>query len=528
MRDTVRQMMINTASGWLSVLGRSALAFFLVPFLLRHLGRSSFGLVGLLMALLTFAEVADLGLRQALGRDLAEQVARKDRQRFNALASSAFLLYLLTGILLAMASIVAAPGLVHFFKVPAEWRILAMHAIRIFGAGSFLLSFGGAVFAAALVSGNRFDLRSHIEVGSRIATGVALFAILPRIQNGLLGWVWITLAGQALGVALMAWTARKTIPWMRIAPSLAGLEPARSLLHLGWKVYILQLTHLSSEKMDPLFISRFLGPAGIALYTPGTQLAGMFRPILLTLAAQLHPLATHHHVENAQEKQRRMLTDGTRFTLLLGSLFSTGLFVFAEPFCSLWVGHALGADSRIVVLVVQFWAVADFLACMASVQWPMLLGTRNLNTYMMIEVAATMLNIALSVYFIGFTSLGVAGAVLGTVLTGMVLRPVLIVYGARVFNTPLLAFCGKALARPLLVTVLLLPAACAIRDTLYRHGYLSLLFCAALMTLCWIILMTGIALTREERRLACSRLIGRIQLFSRRRGTPGDRPSSRS
>jgi len=238
----------------------------------------------------------------------------------------------------------------------------------------------------------------------------------------------------------------------------------------------------------------------VALYTPGSQLAGMVRPILLTMAAQLHPLATRHHVSNALQKQQQMLIEGTRFTLLLGSLFSVGLLVFAAPFCALWVGDALGQDYRTVALVVQLWAVADFLACTASMQWPMMLGARNLNTMMIIHTSTAVLNIGLSIFLVGFTSLGVPGALAATILTSIILRPLLILYSTRVFKISFRDVFLRALARPLLLTACLLPITYIIRYTILPASYPSLLVCAILTGAAWLLLGTRIAFTDEERK----------------------------
>ena len=163
-----------------------------------------------------------------------------------------------------------------------------------------------------------------------------------------------------------------------------------------------------------------------------------------------------------------MLIQGTRITLLLGSLFCVGLFVFADPFCALWVGGPLGNDYRIVARVIQLCAVVDFLACMASMQWPMMLGSRNLNKLMVIHGAMALINIVLSVYFVGFTRLGVPGAAAGTVLSCLLLRPVLIIYSTMVYQVRIGTFFKKALLTPFLVTALLLPAAYAIRTFMYQ------------------------------------------------------------
>lgn len=506
--SVIRQVAMNTVTGWGAVLIRTGLAFYMVPFLLQQMGRSGYGIVGLLSVLLSLSAVIDLGLRQALGRELAEQVARDDRATFNELLNTGFVFYIIMGILMAISCLVFADPMVSFFKVPVEMRSMAVGAVRIYGAGAFMLSFISAVYTAALTSGNRFDLRNNIESGSILVTNVMMLLVLSHIKNSLYGWVFVMLTGQLLMMLLYIVAVRRACPWMDLNWKYFRFNRAKSLIGFGWKVYILQLTNMISERSDPLVISRFFGPTGVALYSPGSRLSGILRPIVLTLSTQLHPLATQQHVDNAEKKQQRMLIDGTRYTLLMGTLFSVGLFVFAEPFCLLWLGKALGEDYRIVVTVVQLWAVVDLQICTASMQWPMMLGARRLNAMMIIHGSTAILNIALSIYFTGYTSMGIPGVLVGTILTGLILRPLLIWYGAKVFNIPLLIFVKKTLVRAFILVFFLLPIAYGIRYAIAPDGYLSLLACGSATGAAWLILLFCIGFTSAERFWISNRIKG--------------------
>jgi O-antigen/teichoic acid export membrane protein len=474
----------------------------MVPFLLQQVGLSGYGIIGLLSVLLSLSEVADLGLRQALGRELAEQVTMKDRQAFNELANTGGLFYVVIGGLLSVGCLVFAPICISFFKVPVELQPMAIRAVRIYGTGSFILSFVNAVFTAALTSSNRFDLRNNIESGCKIISSLVLIFVINTVDNGLYGWVYVMLAGQLLMVVLFYCFAVQACPWLEFHYRYIRINRARSLLKFGWKVYILQLTNLIAERSAPLVISRFFGPAGVALYDPGSRPSSILRPVVLTLSGQLHPLATRQHVENALLKQQRMLIDGTRYTLLMGVFFSTVLFVFAEPFCALWLGSRLGLNYLVVARVVQFWAIVDLMVCTASMQWPMMLAAKRLNTMMWIHGVTAILNIALSIYFIGHTSLGIPGVLLGAIVSGLVLYPVLIGYGIFVFKITIRQFFLHALARPLLLAGLLIPVAYIIRHVIAPAGYLSLIICGVTTGLVWLILMAGLAFTAQERRWA--------------------------
>jgi O-antigen/teichoic acid export membrane protein len=512
--NNLRQTVINTMTGWGMVVLRALLAFYMVPFLLRQMGLSGYGVAGLLCVLTGLAEAFDLGLRQALERELAEQTARNNRPAFNQFASTGLLFYILTGLLLSAGCLLFAPAFISFVRVPEDLRCAAVQSVRIYGSVSFMLSFISTVFAAALTGANRFDLRNNIESFGKVITSLALILVLNATTHTLQGWVAVMLAGQALGLFLLCVAARRVFPWMELCVRHVRITRARLLVQFGWKIYILQLTNLLAGRVDPLIISRFFGPAGVALYSSGSGLADILRSVVMTLSNQMYPLATRQHVENALEKQQRMLIDGTRYTLLPGVLFSVALFVFARPFCALWLGSTLGPDFLVAARVLQLWAVADLMLCAASMQWPMLFSVKRINALIWIHGSAAVLNISLSIYFTGFTSLGVPGVVAGTIISGLILRPALVLCGTRVFKVPVIRFFREALARPLILAGLLIPAAYAIRYVVAPSSYFSLVICGLLTGLIWLLLTVSMACTERERQWVGSRVKKTIRFIS--------------
>jgi O-antigen/teichoic acid export membrane protein len=501
-----RETIVNTLTGWGAVLVRTGLALYIVPFFLQHVGRSGYGIIGLLGVLLALSDVVDLGLRQALARELTEQIARKNRLAYIELLNTAYCMYLMIGLLVSITCIIFAAPIVVFLKVPLELQSETINLVQIYAAGAFILAFVGAIYNAVLISENRFDLRNNVESGSRILTGIAIIVVLSQTGAGLYTWVYLTLAGQFLTVVFQYLAAVKTCPWLRFHWKYIQFSRAKQLIQFGWKVYLLQLTNLISERTDPIVISRFFGPAGVALYNPGSRLSGVLRPIALTMAGQFHTLATRHHIENALGRQQQMLIHGTRYTLTLSILFSVGLFVFAEPFCALWLGNALGSDYKVVVIMVQLWAIIDILICSASMQWPLLLGAKKLGVLNWIQGGAAIINIALSVYFTGYTPLGIWGVLVATIIGALIMRPVLIIYGAKVFKIRVSTFLRQTLLKPLLLIGLLLPVAYCVRYLIDPVGYISLLSCGLLIGIAWIILSFGIVLSQEERHWLLARL----------------------
>ena len=88
---------VNQITRWGATLVQGLIAFSMVPLLIRFLGKDGYGIVTLLIAVVAMCAMADFGLRTALGRHLAEELARGQHPRFNELFSSAVYVALVAG-----------------------------------------------------------------------------------------------------------------------------------------------------------------------------------------------------------------------------------------------------------------------------------------------------------------------------------------------------------------------------------------------------------------------------------------------
>ncbi|MGZ0020670.1 lipopolysaccharide biosynthesis protein [Nitrosomonas sp. wSCUT-2] len=413
----IKQIVRNTLSGWLAVGIRGALALIIVPFLLNHLGKEGFGLIGILGVIVSMAAVADLGLRGALGRELAEQLARNDLKIYSELASTALVLYFCLACVLGFAGWLLAPWVVEVLKVSEAMHEDAVSSVRIYGTLSIILSFITPVFSAALSSFHRFDIINSVQLIVGIFSSITLFIVIPVVENPLYGWVGVMLVSELSILFLSIIFFRKFCNGAEIGLSYLNIKRLIPLFHLGGYLYVIQLAQTLTNTANSIVLSFFLGPISVALYQPASKLSAMFNPIVMTLAEQLFPLTTKFHTTENKEKLQETFLWGTKYTLLLGSFVSVNIFIFSEPLARLWLFDSLGDDYLIVVQVMKIFAIVDLMTYASGTQWPVLLGMKKLRYLSILLVVTAILNILVSIYFVGFTAVGVAGVLYGTIIS---------------------------------------------------------------------------------------------------------------
>lgn len=498
--SSTKQILTNTLTGWLAIVVQSGVAFLMVPFLLSRLGKDGYGLLGILSVLVGLSQVADLGLRGALGRELTEKVSANDHKGFNELTNTALLLYIGIASLLALVLIALSPWLVVLFKVPEELVGSAARLIRFYGAGSILLSFITPVFTAVLSSHHRFDLINSVQIAVSTCFSLIIFLAVSVASNRLAAWAMVMLINQVVILALTYHFAKKTANTLTIGWQYRNFSHLQPLFKLGGYMYAFQLSQMLSQSSDPLVITSFFGPAGVALYQPGTRLSQVARPIVTTLSNQLYPLTTKQHVRKDQEKMQQLLVLGTKYTLLMAALAVVGMITCAYPLCKLWISDSVGDDYQIVAMVLIGWALADFMAYTAGSQSAVLLGTKKLKFLMWTMLPMSILNLALSIYLVGFTTLGIPGVLVATILTGLLRRPLIVWYTAHVCGMKTRDYFLQAYASSFVVMALIGAFAAGVCWFWTPATWAGLIFFAGGITFLWGVLVWLIGFNSADRQ----------------------------
>lgn len=452
-----KQIALNTVTGWLTMACRMALAVVLVPVLIEKLGKDGYGLIGLMGVIIGLSDLIDVGLRQALGRELSEKVAKNDVQGFRSLSTTALVLYSVIAAFLILANWIAAPWFGIAFKIADHLKYDSIWLIRLYGSGSIALSFITPVFRAGLQSFMRFDAVNGAQALTSVFSGTLLIVSISRFTvPPLLTWAIIMFSAQLLDMATMAFFYRRWCYNGVLSLRYLDVKAILPLIHLGGYMYILQLTNALAERSDPLVVSFFFGTAGVALYQSGAKISTSIRPLLMTLSSQIHPLTTRYHVRNESGKQRQALVLGTRYTLLPGVIVSAGILLFSEHFCRLWLSRVLGNDYLTVSRIMRLYAIADIAQYAAAMHWPALLGMKKMKFVTAIMALSSLLYILVSVYLAGFTKLGISGVLYAALGTSLLRRPVVIWYICKITQMPLREYIRSAYCAPAFLFLLLI------------------------------------------------------------------------
>jgi O-antigen/teichoic acid export membrane protein len=475
---------------WMTVAAALGVAFFLSPYIVRHLGGVGYGVWTLVNSLVAYMSVLDFGLRGAVTRFVSRYHAQEDHKAASSTVSAAFWLRVWISLGILVGSLILSRLANTFFSIPPFMQNAASWAILIAGTSlAVTLTFG--IFAGVLAALNRFDLICAVTVSQTILRAVGTILIL-RSGHGI-----VALAMWELFVVILANAALTTLS-LRVYSEIRLLfkKPDSSVLRQlgGYSFYVVLLNACGQviTYTDNVVVGSIVGVAAVTIFTIAGGLLEYTRQMVSALGMAFLPFVSSMDARGERDQVQRFLIQGTCAVLLVALPIQVALFFRGETFIGLWMGkqyaEASGTVLRIL-LISQVFMIADYAGYNIAYG---LSKHRPIALRMIAEAAA---NLILSVFLA--RKIGLVGVAWGTVIPGVInhlfFGPQ---YMCRVLNTPLRQFYYHGLLRSLLAMIPF-AVSCYLVDRYWSAGNL-LQFILQMMVICPFIALGVVVLFRKE------------------------------
>ncbi|MFO0950506.1 MAG: oligosaccharide flippase family protein [Isosphaeraceae bacterium] len=277
------------------------------------------------------------------------------------------------------------------------------------------------VVSSVLQAARRYDFIPRLELGVILGRFVVLYV---GVNAGFdFFHVVATQTAVQIGMALLPalWVMVRELGY---APRFRGALASdyKSLLHISFFVFLLQLSVVLADKVDKIVLGVALSAPGspadpaaaIAVYDVVSKPFLQVRQSGWMLAYFVMPAVASLVAARDVRGLERVKYDGTR--LHLSAILPVGLlaFVYAAPFLTLWVGDRLEYDAAREAPLVRLFLVAA-IPLILSVPVQTGLGMNRVAVVAVSALAGALVNLPIS--YVLTQRMGVAGVIWGTVLT---------------------------------------------------------------------------------------------------------------
>ena len=407
-----RRVLIGTLSNLISKVLNLGTWFFLTPFILGHLGASTYGMWILVSSVVAYGNLLDFGVAAAVTKYVADFKARGQLSDAQPLVATALWLYAGLGLAAFGLSVVLAPLFPALFDVPPDLAPQAQRLVVLSGA-VLGLSLPCAASSAILRGLQRFDLSSLIgTVGMSLYAALTVAVLLGG--GGVEGLVALNLPLTLFMQIPTLWLIHRAAPELRLGVRGASRKLVRLVFSYSSALFVINVAGQLQTKTDEIVIGAFMPVANVTPYSLARRLSELPNTLTDQFMRVLMPLAAQLHAEADEVRLRGLYITSTRLTLAIGLPMVAGLALLSRPFLLLWVGPEFANSAAVViVLVLASWVDTS--------QWPassILQGMARHRPLALLSLFTGLANLLISVVLVG--PLGVLGVALGTLIPAII------------------------------------------------------------------------------------------------------------
>lgn len=489
----------SITSNWMMLALNVGVAFFLSPYVVKHLGSVYYGIWALANQFIGYLYLFDFGVRESVIRYTAKYVARGQGQRLNQVLSTAILLYVPIAGVTMLATGLVSWGIADWFDIPPENAAEARIAVIFMGL-TIAQTFVFNVFTGILQGLNRFDIGNRVGmVAIFVRTALIVLLLGQGYKLAALASVYFALSiasglvGAYFALRLLREAGIKFhfhIPVRRRLKALAG-----KIFGYGFFVLVNNVAQKIIFTSDAVVIGAFLGVAKVAPYAIAGTLIDNLRSLMVSTAQVFSPLTSTLFAQRRTAELGALLIRGSKLSVLVTLPIAVTFVVLGDVFVKLWMGEEFRETAGQILFVL---GLTQIISAPHYVISSVMYGMSQHNILGYLRIAEAALNLVLSIVLV--KSMGVLGVAIGTGVAHLMVAAVILpsVICSRL-GLRLRDYWLGIYARSAIAIAPFAAGAWLVREFVPLRGLTSFFVCIGALSAVYLAGVWFVALTRAER-----------------------------
>ena len=352
MSERVHRSVMNIKVGMLFYILSLFLAFFSRKIFLDCLGAEFIGLTGMLMNIMSFLSVAELGIGTSIVYFLYKPLQEDNHEKINEVMSMLAYLYRCIGL------VIGGIGVIISIFFPLWFGHLSVGLPLVYFAFySFLgTSISGYIFnyKQLLVSANQkqYMVSAYFQTISIVQSLTQI--ILAYYYHNLYLWVAVGLFFTIIGIIIFNHRIHQLYPWLQISlkEGRNNLRQYPEVLKKTRQVFVLKIKDFILNRSDELLVGAFVSVTQVAFYGNYTMIVNKLIYLVNILGDGMSAGVGNLLAEGNEKNTMKVFWEMTATRFFIMGLVIYPLIMFIQPVISCWVGHQYQLDNAIAYLLI--------------------------------------------------------------------------------------------------------------------------------------------------------------------------------
>lgn len=496
-----KALLKNVFSNWATMAINICIAFFMSPFLVHNLGKEVYGIWALVLSVVSYSSFLDAGMRQALSKYLPKYFAVRDFKSLNQILSSSNAIYLITGSIVLIATLIVAFFFVDSFNISSDLMPVMRVVLLIIGFNQALRFF--FITASALGPFHRYDLGNMIDASISILNASAIFLFIG-LGYRIYTLAIITVTSSICKYVLRTYYQKKVVPQIEYKFKHVRKARVKELLNYGIISYLIVIAWIVIFNSDNLIIGLMSNASDITYYSIAGMMIVHLRALINAIGVPLVPAISHLDATRDFSEISDLFNKLSNYLYYLCAGICITILFFGDDFIYLWMGPDFTVTVKILnVLIIS----ACFFLPQITVN-SVLLGISKHKILLYILAVEAMGKIILSILL--FKKLGIIGVAWGTAIPQLAIYTVVypIVFH-KVIKSRVSIFYKKSITAIFYAICFVLPSCYFSQLIIQMSGWAGLVVKVFIPTAMMLIGFLFLVLEKDDRM----RLLEKIPSF---------------
>jgi len=415
LNSTGRKLLSGSVLRLVNLFLSAVTSFFLMPFIVHHLGDRLYGFWSLAAAFIGYYYLLDFGFSSAVSQYLCIAIGQNNSDECRSIFNAAVRIQSFLGCLVLLLTAGIAAAAPWFCKSPEDaalfWKVIAILGVNV------AISFPIRAYSGLLDAELRFDVQSGLGIlGLVLRTGLTVWVITHG--GGLLALAWMTLAASLPVLALQAWLARREAPWARIDRLRIDPEKIRRFFSYSIYTFLSVIGDIFRFQLDAVVIAGLIGLVAVTHYRVASVFSRYYIDIIVSVIGLIQPVLSRLHGAQDRAGLEKVLFFSIRVSMCCSVFIGFSLIFWGKPFIARWMGPQY-EDAYWPLVVLSLAVLLDVSQCPSI---SLLYATFNHRFYTYLNGAEGVINLGFSLVLA--RPFGVLGVALGTLIGAFVVRVV--------------------------------------------------------------------------------------------------------
>jgi len=352
MSERVHRSVMNIKVGMVFYVLSLFLAFFSRKIFLDCLGAEFIGLTGMLMNIMSFLSVAELGIGTSIVYFLYKPLQEENHQKINEVMSMLAFLYRCIGGIIGLTGLVVSLFFPWWFDRLSTGLPLVYFAFYAFLASSA----AGYVFnyKQLLVSANQKQYMVNAYFQTIAITQSLVQILLAWYYRNLYLWVAVGLLFTIIGIIVFNYRIRQLYPWLRInlKEGRQNLKKYPEVLHKTRQIFVQRIKNFILYRSDELLVGIFVNVTQVAFYGNYTIITSKLNFLVNILSDGMNAGVGNLVAEGNDQNTMKVFWELTAIRFFITGAVVFGLLLFLQAFVVCWFGAQYRLSNLIVYLLI--------------------------------------------------------------------------------------------------------------------------------------------------------------------------------